>query len=154
MYLEDMLMINECFYLFKHRLNDLGKRYDKHAAGSATKKVLQDGLDMKGDNNKLVNSEQYSNMQDEIKRLKMLVSQRDNEIVILLNMIQKSKNAGNNESILVPVSSSAAANTSVIMGDQESQQYRKITFHDENEALTKKIEQNRYPKLLPGKLKK
>ena len=94
MYLGDMLMINECFYYFKHRLNDLGKRYDKHAAGSATKKVLTDGLDMKGDN-KLVSNEQFSNMQEEIKRLKLLVQQRDNEIVILLNLINKQKNAGN-----------------------------------------------------------
>jgi len=119
--LKDMLMINECFYYFKHKFNDLSKRYDKQAITTSTKKVMSDGLEIndKGQNSTAQN--------EEIKRLKLLVQQRDNEILILLNLINKPKVPGM-EDINVPLVN-PSAHTSVIIGEPiESQRYKPMVF--------------------------
>jgi len=119
--LKDMLMINECFYYFKHKFNDLAKRYDKQAITTSTKKVMSDGLEIndKGNNSTAQN--------EEIKRLKLLVQQRDNEILILLNLINKPKPPGM-EDINIPIVN-PQAHTSVIIGEPiESQRYKPMVF--------------------------
>jgi kinesin family protein 6/9 len=86
--LTDMIKINECFYHFKHLYNDLNRRYDKSASTAGTNKILKDGLGVKPDPTSDLNSIGQS---EEIKRLKLLIQQRDNEILILLNLINKNK---------------------------------------------------------------
>ena len=85
-----MLMISECFYHFKHRFNDMSKRFDKQATQTSTKKILGEGLDV----DKTKQNENVAVNNEEIKRLKLLIQQRDNEIAILLNLLNKQKGSG------------------------------------------------------------
>jgi len=113
-------MINECFYYFKHKFNDLSKRYDKQAISGATKKVMSDGLDLndKGGN--------FAAQNEEIKRLKLLVQQRDNEIMILLNLINKPKVPGMDDNVPLV---NPQAHTSVIISEApETQRYKPMVF--------------------------
>jgi kinesin family protein 6/9 len=89
--LTDMIKINECFYHFKHLFNDMSKRFDKASSQAGTAKIMKDGLGVKPDTGPDVNSVGQS---EEVKRLKLLIQQRDNEIMILLNLINKNKKDG------------------------------------------------------------
>ena len=90
-------MINECFYFFKHKFNDLQKRYEKQSTVFSTKKIMSEGLDLSQNDNKVALNENNLALNEEIKRLKLLVQQRDNEIAILLNLIDKPKAPGNSK---------------------------------------------------------
>jgi len=92
--IEDMLMINECFYFFKHKFNDLQKRYDKQSSVVSTKKIMNEGLQINHNEDKVALNENSMALNEEVKRLKLLVQQRDNEIAILLNLINKPKIPG------------------------------------------------------------
>lgn len=119
--LKDMLMINECFYYFKHKFNDLSKRYDKQSMGAAAKKVMNDGLEV-NDKGKFDSGAQN----EEIKRLKLLVQQRDNEILILLNLINKPKVPGMDDNIPLV---NPQGHTSVIISEApETQRYKPMVF--------------------------
>ena len=71
--LADKLKINQCFYHFKHIYLDLQKR-----GGGKIQSV--EGPSKGNDE-----------LNSEIQRLKMLVKQRDNEIIILVNLLNKKK---------------------------------------------------------------
>lgn len=75
--LSDKLLINQCFYHFKHIYLDLQKRGG--------------GASMEGAKNEGPASGNNAELNDEIQRLKMLVKQRDNEIIILVNLLNKKK---------------------------------------------------------------
>jgi kinesin family protein 6/9 len=92
--LSDRLKINECFYHFKHLFNDLARKYDKDVISGGGNKI-KEALNVKNEPADL------GPMTDELKRLKLLVQQRDNEIMILLNMINKNKL--NDQSMAIPV---------------------------------------------------
>ncbi len=136
--LKDMLMINECFYYFKHKFNDLNKRYDKQSMGAATKKVMNDGLEVNDKGGKFDSGAQN----EEIKRLKLLVQQRDNEILILLNLINKPKVPGMDDNIPLV---NPQAHTSVIISEApETQRYKPMVFP--------KIEQQQNQTMLTNKI--
>lgn len=81
--LADRLLINQCFYHFKHIFKDMQKRKGGAAAGGSSAVVQQSPT--KED------SMQVKNLGDEVQRLQILVQQRDNEIGILLNYLNKKK---------------------------------------------------------------
>ena len=74
--LSDRLLIGQCFAHFKHLFRDLQKRGG--GSGVQLSQPAGDGLEAK-------------RMQEEVQRLQMLVQQRDNEIGILLNYLNKKK---------------------------------------------------------------
>eukprot|EP01022_Parablepharisma_sp_SALTPOND_P021086 TRINITY_DN401_c1_g1_i1.p1 TRINITY_DN401_c1_g1~~TRINITY_DN401_c1_g1_i1.p1 ORF type:complete len:486 (-),score=56.88 TRINITY_DN401_c1_g1_i1:79-1536(-) len=73
--LPDKLQINQCFYHFKHMYLDLQKRGG-------------------GGKSEAPPVENSGELADEIQRLRMLVKQRDNEILILVNLLNKKKTEG------------------------------------------------------------
>ncbi|CDW78814.1 UNKNOWN [Stylonychia lemnae] len=85
--LADRLMINQCFYHFKHIFRDMQKK--KGGAGpagfSSAPEKTSGGGPVKDD------SMEVKKSQEEIQRLQILVQQRDNEIGILLNYLNKKK---------------------------------------------------------------
>ena len=83
--LADKLKINQCFYHFKHIYLDLKKR---------------GGGQVEAPSNK--NTDELSN---EIQRLQMLVKQRDNEIIILVNLLNKRKANDDTENNYVKLNS-------------------------------------------------
>jgi kinesin family member 6/9 len=89
--LKDMIKINECFYHFKHIYNNMAKKNKDNTDTAVTNKILKDGLKM--DSKPQVSDADTLGLQDEVKRLKLLIQQRDNEIMILLNLINKNKAA-------------------------------------------------------------
>lgn len=88
--LPDRLMINHCFYHFK----TLYKQLEKKRGGALplqaapSEPASQDSTSKEESNAKVQQQEQ------EISRLNMLVKQRDNEIGILLNYLNKKKEQG------------------------------------------------------------
>ncbi len=70
--LSDRLMINQCFYHFKHIYKDVEKR------GGSGEGAMQPSSPAPAGNNM-----DSSEFQEEVQRLKILVQQRDNEIAIL-----------------------------------------------------------------------
>jgi len=76
--LADRLMINQCFYHFRHLFKDMEKKAKAGGGGSSAPVSAAPTGDMK-------------TMQDEISRLQILIQQRDNEIGILLNYLNKKK---------------------------------------------------------------
>jgi kinesin family protein 6/9 len=82
--LADKLKINQCFYHFKHIYLDLKKRGGGQVEAAPSK-----------------NTDELTN---EIQRLKMLVKQRDNEIIILVNLLNKRKAGGDVENTYVKLS--------------------------------------------------
>eukprot|EP00826_Nyctotherus_ovalis_P063340 TRINITY_DN9282_c0_g1_i10.p1 TRINITY_DN9282_c0_g1~~TRINITY_DN9282_c0_g1_i10.p1 ORF type:complete len:584 (+),score=206.55 TRINITY_DN9282_c0_g1_i10:821-2572(+) len=73
--LADKLKINQCFYHFKHIYLDLKKRGGNGPVEPPSKKNTDE-------------------LTSEIQRLQMLVKQRDNEILILVNLLNKKKANG------------------------------------------------------------
>ncbi|EGR31732.1 kinesin family member 6, putative [Ichthyophthirius multifiliis] len=92
--LSDRLFINECFYQMKHKINNQLKQNNNPQNQIINK---QSGLNENAQNT--LKNVQYNHLEEEIKKLKLLVQQRDNEIMILLNLVNKNKGA----SISVPV---------------------------------------------------
>jgi kinesin family protein 6/9 len=94
--LPDRLMINHCFYYFRTLYNNALKKQPLAIATSDTspKKAASKEDDP-----------QIKEKEAEIQRLNMLVKQRDNEIGILLNYLNKQKEAGDEFSTGVPVES-------------------------------------------------
>ncbi|KAM3133521.1 hypothetical protein pb186bvf_014363 [Paramecium bursaria] len=84
MILNDRLKMNECFYQIKHIFRNMQKGIQK--------------VEAQPQNNQTQVID--PNSQEEIKRLKQLVVQRDNEIMILLNLIEKGKNQTNQSLII------------------------------------------------------
>ena len=89
--LADRLMINQCFYHFKHLYKDMNKKKGGGAGfsgpnfGNASQsKTTKEDIISAGS----------KNMQDECQRLQLLVQQRDSEIGILLNHLNKKKVGG------------------------------------------------------------
>lgn len=95
----DRLMINQCFYHFKHLYRDTLKKMQK---GGGNK-----GMDMSGPNfgNAPMaspsvkeaggaSSKEVKMMESEMQRLQALVQQRDNEIAILLSHVNKKAGGG------------------------------------------------------------
>lgn len=92
--LTDRLRMNECFYHLRHLYKDLERRVGKGGIGGKPE------LKAIGDQNGKGNHDEGQN-DEEIQRLKLLIQQRDNEIMILLNMIKKG-NPGE-QGLLLPV---------------------------------------------------
>jgi kinesin family protein 6/9 len=94
--LPDRLMINHCFYYFRTLYNNALKKQPLAIATSDTspKKAASKEDDP-----------QIKEKEAEIQRLNMLVKQRDSEIGILLNYLNKQKEAGDEFSTGVPVES-------------------------------------------------
>ncbi len=95
----DRLMINQCFYHFKHLYRDMLKKKGGAAKGDSGKysgpnfgNAPMDTSPVKGGgpSNPAANEE----MTAEVQRLQLLVQQRDNEIGILLNYLNKKKGTG------------------------------------------------------------
>ncbi len=80
--LPDKMQINECFYHFKHMYLDLQKR----GGGGGPAKAEP-----------LASKENQPEMNDEVQRLRLLVKQRDNEILILVGLLNKRKTKGGTE---------------------------------------------------------
>ena len=94
--MSDRLKINECFYYIKNILKKGGKiNFNKSGVennNSSNTEMAKGGKGMSGD--------EQNRFQDEIKKLKLAVQSRDNEITLLLSLINKKK--GNNQP-LIPV---------------------------------------------------
>ena len=88
--LPDRLMINHCFYYFRTLYNNALKKQPLAIATSDTspKKAASKEDDP-----------QIKEKEAEIQRLNMLVKQRDSEIGILLNYLNKQKEAGDEEAM-------------------------------------------------------
>jgi len=128
--LTDMIKINECFYHFKHLYNDLLRKYEKAGSAAATNKILKDGLGVKTEAPSSNNTE----LHEEIKRLKLLVQQRDNEMMILLDWINKNKNNG--QQLLVPVE----GDKSMIISTSRDDPHKPITFPQFQAAIERETE--------------
>ena len=105
--LPDRLLINQCFYQFKNLYRNLQKKQKGGAGGmpaieASPSKGAADASSSKGG---AVSNEELEKQNGEIQRLNLLVKQRDNEIGILLNYLNKQKEAG--ASANVPVESSS-----------------------------------------------
>lgn len=89
----DRLMINQCFYYFK----TLYKNLEKKTGGPGVSGIPQDAKALTQNNfdesSKVVTKPDPAQEQ-EIQRLNLLVKQRDNEIGILLNYLNKKKEQG------------------------------------------------------------
>ena len=89
--LPDKIQINQCFYHFKHLFLDLRKKKQISSSepsqmkGGTKPQVLSSPL--KGGGGEIENS----SLTEEMERYKMLLKQRDNEIVILVNLLNKKK---------------------------------------------------------------
>lgn len=93
--LPDRLMINQCFYHFRVLYKNLEKKRGGKGAGipaiEASPQV----------NSPSKTGENFKENSEEVARLNMLVKQRDNEIGILLNYLNKQKESGGNTDIPV-----------------------------------------------------
>lgn len=87
--LSDRLMINQCFYHFKHLYKDMSK---KKGGGALTNGPNYGNASPTP--NKIKDEAESKNQQEEVQRLQLLVQQRDNEIGILLNYLNKKKAPG------------------------------------------------------------
>lgn len=97
--LNDRLKINECFFYLKHIYNNQLK--SGSGSGGGNEKQSQNQQQQQPPQLKMV-PQANPQQEEEIKRLKVLLQQRDNEIMILLNMIEKEKQKGNNEVVENP----------------------------------------------------
>ena len=95
----DRLMINQCFYHFKHLYRDMLKKVSKGGKGG--------GAELSGPNfgnapmaspapkgEPGASSKEVKMMESEMQRLQALVQQRDNEIAILLSHVNKKAGGG------------------------------------------------------------
>lgn len=87
----DRLMINQCFYHFKSLYKNLEKKRGGAPLAADSRAIQQDAAPSE----KVVVQADPAQEQ-EIQRLNMLVKQRDNEIGILLNYLNKKKENGGN----------------------------------------------------------
>lgn len=140
----DRLKIHECFYHFKHLYNDLLKKYERASTGQSHDRIKESlGMDTGKGGMGSVSSEESQRLQEEIKKLKLQVQHRDNEILILLNLINKHKTQAesNGENPLVPVYrdegdksknlaiKQTGLDTSMIISNaDETHTYRQISF--------------------------
>mgnify|MGYP006978343299 FL=1 len=86
MVLPDRLMINQCFYYFKTLYKNMEKK--KGGAPISGMKAIEDDT---RSTTTAKESGPNPQQEQEIGRLNMLVKQRDNEIGILLNYLNKKK---------------------------------------------------------------
>ena len=100
--LPDRLMINQCFYHFRN----LYQQARKKGGGGALpiempeqKAIMSDTSPSKESSN--ANPAEVQQKETEIQRLNMLVKQRDNEIGILLNYLNKQKEQGGDTGVPV-----------------------------------------------------
>ena len=87
--LPDRLMINQCFFYFKSLYKNLEKK--KGGAGVSGIKAIEDDTKSMASTAKQPDGQVNPQQEQEIQRLNMLVKQRDNEIGILLNYLNKKK---------------------------------------------------------------
>lgn len=96
--LPDRLMINQCFYYFKSLYKNLEKKKGGPGVagiqGSKPKAIEDDDNKSERTENSKANGQSNAQQDQEIQRLNLLVKQRDNEIGILLNYLNKKKEAG------------------------------------------------------------
>ena len=99
--LPDRLMINQCFYHFRNLYHQAASKKGGAIALEAPseQKAIMSSPAAKGE----ASSEELEQKNSEIQRLGMLVKQRDNEIGILLNYLNKQKESGGD--VGVPVMS-------------------------------------------------
>ena len=90
----DRLMINQCFYHFKHLYKDVMKKKGSEPLAIQSNAIVSNGFD----------SAEAKNLKEQLKRMEILVSQRDGEIAILLSHLNKKQANG-------AVTSSAAFST-------------------------------------------
>lgn len=90
MVMPDRLMINQCFYHFKSLYKNLEK---KAGGGGALKENMITNGNVEDSPAKVI-TKADPQQEQEIQRLNMLVKQRDNEIGILLNYLNKKKEQG------------------------------------------------------------
>ncbi|KAL4455465.1 hypothetical protein ABPG74_012617 [Tetrahymena malaccensis] len=106
--LSDKLMIDECFYQLKHKYNALLKKAgnsentDEDNSSQVQPQKSQNNPTKQNQNPPKEDADS-SHLQEEIKRLKLLVLQRDNEIMILLNLINKNKDNKGGQQLSIPV---------------------------------------------------
>ncbi len=79
----DKLQINQCFYHFKHMYLDMQKRGGGSGPGKAERPSEPATKDP-------------PETSDEVQRLRLLVKQRDNEILILVGLLNKGKGGAEN----------------------------------------------------------
>ena len=108
MVLPDRLMINQCFYHFRTLYKQIEKKRGGPIAIGGPGQASIEATPSKQRAESADPAELIAK-DNEVKRLNMLVKQRDNEIGILLNYLNKQKEAGGDSS--VPVESSIAGNT-------------------------------------------
>ena len=101
--LNNKLQINQCFYHFKHLFLDMKKR----GKGAFPLPLPPSESETGETGNEKRMGERDPGMEEELQRFQMLVKQRDGEIMILVNLLNKRKAQG--ESALVPISSSSQA---------------------------------------------
>jgi kinesin family protein 6/9 len=112
--LPDRLMINQCFYYFRTLYQNAAKKNGGALAITAGPEQTP---------SKAAKEEDTGAKDAEIQRLHMLIKQRDNEIGILLNYLNKAKESadkGEEYSTGVPVESSYHAKASTDVTQSES----------------------------------
>ena len=102
----DRLMINQCFYHFKHLYRDMLKKQGKGGGGGAkdaggfsgpnfgNAPMPSGGGGGGGAGKDMVSNQEVKKMESEMQRLQALVQQRDNEIAILLSHVNKKTGGG------------------------------------------------------------
>ena len=87
----DRLMINQCFYHFKSLYQDLQSKKGGSGGGPKAIEASPSSASQKGaaGGGGGASSEELKSSQNEVNRLNLLVKQRDNEIGILLNYLNK-----------------------------------------------------------------
>ena len=95
--LPDRLMIDQCFYYFRTLYKQMstkkgGAGMDLQLTGPAQRSIGAAGADTSGGG--ASDPAEAAQKSEEVQRLNMLVKQRDNEIGILLNYLNKQKETG------------------------------------------------------------
>ncbi|CAD8114267.1 unnamed protein product [Paramecium sonneborni] len=125
----DHLKMNECFFQLKHMLKNLNKKGSLQPVVSQPQNLTTN------------NTVELQQLNDEVLRLKQLIIQRDNEIMILLNLIQKGKGSQANQSLVLqgPISEQPEvqqANTSSIL--QPIEFPKQVEIDRQSQILTEK----------------
>ena len=128
--LSDKLQINQCFYHFKHMYLDLQKRGG--GSGGSAPPVKSDAPASKEDTSELT---------DEIQRLRMLVKQRDNEILILVNLLNKKKSEGGSGAAtgLEYVKLEPAKEEGKELSTVATSSYKQVTFPSQTETAAEPV---------------
>lgn len=98
--LPDRLMINHCFYYFRTLFKQMEKKRGGVSGGSNPLAIEASPAKPSASGGGADPAE-LANKEAEVQRLNMLVKQRDNEIGILLNYLNKQKEGGQDTSVPV-----------------------------------------------------